>query len=233
MSESKKKTKTIQKETTQKEVLKIKEEKTEHKKHVTNEPKNSNKTKLIIASLIVILLIVIVFFFLNQYKYSFVIDNVKYVSNEYTPTEFFNELKINQTIYVSPVMKENGADPVVFNALNLWQISLIGNGITVIQLIRTTSENGTVLYCYTNDGNVYISKQIPVQECNAIINDSNKFVILMEKGNEKTALLSKNKLTVYSPLDSINVTNFSVIKQIFPNAEELVKQFNEAVYGIQ
>jgi hypothetical protein len=199
----------------------------------TKETKFSQKNKLLLFGIIFALIIVVlVFFFINQPKYSFVLDGVKYVSNDYTPTEFFKEFKTKQTVYVSPVMLDTKADPIVVNALNLWQIVLIGNNIGAVQLIRTTNEHGTLLHCYTNDGNVYVNKQISLQECNAIINDANNVVILLEIGNEKKAVLSKNKLIVYSPINAINATNFSIMKQIFPNAEEVVRIVNESVYGL-
>lgn len=219
-------------------------ENTQEKKQISEEnnvPKKNKKfstksflekNKLIIFGVFfLIIIIVLLFFFMNNYKYSFVLGEVRFVSNEYTPTDFFKEFKTKTRVYVSPVMKENGADPIVFNAMSLWQIALIGNGVEAVQLIRTTNENGNIIYCYTNDGNIYENKQITVQECNSIINDGNNFTVLMDKGNQSAALLTKNKLIVYSPLNVINATNFSVIKQIFPNAEELVRLVNESVYG--
>ena len=216
--------------------IKVKEKvdlkKTEHKKHVSKK-EFLQKNKLLLFGVIFILVVFILFFFfMNTYKYSFVLGGVKFVSNEYTPTEFFNDFKTKQTVYVSPVMIDTKADPIVVNVLNLWQIVLIGNNINAIQLIRATNENGNILYCYTNDGNVLMNKQITLNECNEIINDSKNTIILIEVGNENKAVLSKNKLVVYSQVNSINATNFSIMKQIFPNTEELIRIVNESVYGL-
>ncbi|HNV01227.1 MAG TPA: hypothetical protein PKK60_02250 [archaeon] len=216
--------------------IKVKEKvdlkKTEHKKHVSKK-EFLQKNKLLLFGVIFILVVFILFFFfMNTYKYSFVLGGVKFVSNEYTPTEFFNDFKTKQTVYVSPVMIDTKADPIVVNVLNLWQIVLIGNSINAIQLIRATNENGNILYCYTNDGNVLMNKQITLNECNEIINDSKNTIILIETGNESKAVLSKNKLVVYSQVNSINATNFSIMKQIFPNTEELIRIVNESVYGL-
>lgn len=228
----------VQKENSVMEKEEINEKKDdfkETKKEKNNSSKKSflQKNKLVVFGIIFVLVIVILFFFfMNTYKYSFVLGGVKFVSNEYTPTEFFNEFKTKTTVYVSPVMLDTKADPIVVNALNLWQIVLIGNNINAVQLIRATNANGDILYCYTNDGNVHINKIISVQECNAIINDTKNTIVLIEAGNESKAVLSKNKLVVYSPINSINSTNFSVMKQIFSNVEELVRLVNESVYGL-
>lgn len=228
----------VQKENSVMEKEEINEKKDdfkETKKEKNNSSKKSflQKNKLVVFGVIFVLVIVILFFFfMNTYKYSFVLGGVKFVSNEYTPTEFFNDFKTKQTVYVSPVMIDTKADPIVVNVLNLWQIVLIGNGVNAIQLIRATNENGNILYCYTNDGNVLMNKQITLNECNEIINDSKNTVILIEVGNENKAVMSKNKLVVYSQVNSINATNFSIMKQIFPNTEELIRIVNESVYGL-
>lgn len=203
-------------------------------KSVSKPKKKLSKRDFIVPALIVLIVLAIVFFvfFYNPYKYSFVIDGVSYVSNDYTPTDFFKSLRNESVVFVSPIMKENAADPLVLNALNLWQIVLIGNGISAVQLIREVDERGVLLRCHTNDGNVFSNRIVEKSECLDSLKTSANFVISFERSNSARAFMSPGKLVVYSPMDSINAVNYSIMKQVFSNSEALVASVNEKIYGV-
>lgn len=195
-----------------------------------------NKNFLLFAGIILVLVLVISVFFVffySPYKFRFDIEGVPYLSNEYVPTEFFNEFKQNEVVYVSPIMQEGVTDSLTFNALSLWQIVLIGNNVRAVQLIRVKGVEGNFVYCYTNDGNVFVSRQVSFEECSLTLNNPQNTVVFIEQSKEKKVLLEKNKLSVFSPIGAVSTTNFYVMRQIFPNAKELIDIVNEKIYGIQ
>ncbi len=187
---------------------------------------------LVVLAVFVLLLVYFLFFY-SPYKYGFSIEGVSYLSNNYVPTEFFNEFKQSNVVYVSPVMSEGVTDSLTFNALSLWQIVLIGNKISAVQMIRVKDADGKFAYCYTNDGNVYVSRQVSFEECSATLNDLQKTVIFIEQSKDTKAVLEKNRLSVFSPIGAVSTINFSVMKQIFPNAKQLIDIVNEKIYGVQ
>ena len=63
-----------------------------------------NKTLLIFASVmlfLVILFLIYSIFLSNPFKYSFNINGVDFVSNEFTPSSFFKEFRKNESFLVS------------------------------------------------------------------------------------------------------------------------------------
>ncbi len=114
--------------------------------------------------------------------------------------------------------------------MNLWQIVLIGNKITPIQLIRVT-ENKELIYCYTNFGNVTDSNQISIEQCNSVLNNKENFVIFIEEANTGV-FLENNRMTISSSEVQAGQVNFTVIKEIFTNAQEILDMVNQKIYGI-
>ena len=241
--------KTTKKKTTKKVVKKKTTKKTKEiipevlvkkdTKKKTTKKKNLLKQKnfLIIIVIIVILLIslfVSTALMSNQCglsRFSFTIQGIPYCSNTHTPTVFFNEFVENDIVYVSPILDELGADQLVVNAMNLWQVVLIGNEIKVIQLIRVKVDD-QIAYCYTNLGDVKTAEKISLEECNAIINDPETAVVSLEDGREKVVMDGK-KIYIYSSTSKvISQVNFAIIKQIFPNAQSILDIVNEKIYGI-
>jgi hypothetical protein len=200
-------------------------------KQIKNTKKKINSLQLIAGAVIVVLIIAIIYFsfFYSPYTYAFKVNGIPHYSNEYVPTEFFEIVKAQETIYVSPIMEDGKASPIFANVLNLWQIVLISNDINAIQLIRTTDSSGNLKGCYTNFGDVMQSEMISVEECNLII--QNEFVILPEEGNP-SVLMEGNKLYVFANEEIASQINFVVMSEIFPNARDALDIINETIYGL-
>jgi len=210
------------------------EEKISTSKNIEKENLKKTDFKLIFLVALAIVLLGVVYIYFSSpnggYTYFFNRGGINYYSNILTPNESFTQLKQQSVVYVSPILEENKASPYFTNSLNLWQIVLIGNKINPIQLIRVT-ENNELIYCYTNFGNVTDSNQISVQNCKAVLNNNENFVVYIEEGN-KGVLLENNKITVSSKETESGQVNFAVIKEIFPNAQEILDIVNQKIYGI-
>ena len=134
-------------------------------------------------------------------------------------------------MYVSPILDETGADQLTVNAMNLWQVILIGNDINATQLIRVRV-NEQISYCYTNKGDVQTAEKIGLEECNQILNNKENAVVFFENGREKV-VMNENKIWIYTSTNKvIGQVNFAIIKQIFPNAQSILDIVNEKIYGI-
>ena len=215
------------------------EEKMNEKKVSKKQKKNPLLQKNVLAIIAIFIILVIIFIsafsVINSpcgfSKYSFEIQGIPYCSNTYTPTTFFNEFSQNKMVYVSPILDELGADQFTVNAMNLWQVVLIGNNISATQLIRVRV-NGQISYCYTNVGDVQTAEKITLEECNQILNNKENAVVFLEEGKEKVVMES-NKIWIYSSTSKVvGQVNFAIIKQIFPNAQSILDKVNEKIYGI-
>jgi hypothetical protein len=195
---------------------------------------NSNLKKFFIPSIITIIILAIVYLFFFQNNYAFVVESngITYYSNEYTPTTFFEEFKQNKTIYISPLANENGFHNLTANAMNLWLVVLTGNNISPVQLIRMES-NGELMYCQTNQGDVMVSEQISAEECNAILNNPENAIVLINITGKNEVFMQKNKIIVNAQSESVvGQANFFVLKKGFSNAEEIVLKVNTGISNI-
>ena len=215
------------------------EEKMNEKKVSKKQKKNPLLQKNVLAIIAIFIVLVIIFVSVFSVvnspcafsKYSFSISGIPFCSNTYTPTTFFNEFSQNEMVYVSPILDEAGADQLVVNAMNLWQVILIGNDINATQLIRVRA-NDQIVYCYTNKGDVQTADKISLEACNQILNNNELAIVFLENGREKV-VMEKNKIWIYSSRSEvIGQVNFAIIKQIFPNAQSILDIVNEKIYGI-
>ncbi|MDD3083694.1 MAG: hypothetical protein PHP82_01595 [Candidatus ainarchaeum sp.] len=201
------------------------------KEKVIKKQVDNKKAFLSLGLLILVVLILFYFlFFYSPYKYSFTINNVPYYSNYYTPSSFFNTIKNEKIVFVSPLLEEENISPIMVNSMQLWNVVLNANNVNVVQLIRVT-KNGELSYCQTNDGNVEINKVLSLQECNVLLNNNN-WVVFIDEG-KTSVIIEENKVKVFSPRIESSMVNFSVIKEIFPNAQESLDIINQKIYGIQ
>jgi hypothetical protein len=215
------------------------EEKNTKKKTIKKKKQNPLKQKNVLIIIILAIIVIISLFISTAVltspcglsKFSFSIQGISYCSNTHTPSTFFGEFVKNEMVYVSPILDEIGADQLTVNALNLWQVVLIGNDINVTQLLRVRVDD-QISYCYTNRGDVKTAEKITLQECNEILNDVNTAVVMLQEGSEKVVMRGK-KIFIYSSTSKVvGQVNFAIIKQIFPNAQSVLDIVNEKIYGI-
>ena len=215
-------------------------EKMNEKKVSKKQKKNPLLQKNVLAIVAIFIVLVIIFIGVISivispcgfFKFSSNINGLYYCSNQYTPSVFFEEFKNLDEIYVSPALVEGEFESLEVNALLLWQVTLNSEQKNSIQLIRAVDEYNNLIYCSTNDGNIFNEKRLSKEECQLILNNQNKFFVLMEKGPEKV-ILEKNKIIIYSSnYKVVSQINFEVIKQIFSDAEKYRLIVNESIAGL-
>jgi hypothetical protein len=217
--------------------LKIKIENIIDNKSIINnldKTSENNYKKFILPLLLVVVLIVIgyVAFFQNNYTFEIESNGIMYYSNDYTPLTFFQDFKQNQTVYVSPIASENGMSNLTVNAMNLWLVVLAGNKINPVQLIRMEND-GELIQCYTNDGNVNVSRELTVDECKAILNNPENAKVLINFGENNEVFLEKNKIIINSEkVEVVSQVNLFVLKKGFSNAEEIIYNVNTGISNI-
>jgi hypothetical protein len=187
--------------------------------------------------LLVILIIAFLWIFLvflpSQYKFSFNINGVDFVSNEYMPSEFFREFKDNNSILVFVEAPNNAVDAWVANSMNLWLIALNADKKQAVLVIKNIDSSGKTLGCLTNDGNVLVSREMTVEECNLVENDFARAKIFIKLGSTNTVILSKNKLiSIASGTKTISNVNYYAIKEMYADFDDVLAKVNERINSI-
>jgi len=194
-----------------------------------------NKTPLIFglfAIIIIALLWVFLVFLPAQYKYSFNINGVDFVSNEYTPSEFFPKFKDNNSFVIVVDAPNNVVDAWTANSINLWLVALNADQKEAILLIKNINSSG-VAGCITNDGNVLVSREINADDCSLLENDSQKARIFIKLSDSDKAVLFENKLVINSSgTKTISLVNYFVIKEMYANFDEILALVNEKINAI-
>ncbi len=201
------------------------------KKHFTNK----NKAFLALA-LLVIVLVMAYFLFFSQptYRYSFDKSGVKFLSNEYTPSEFFKGIQDQNRFIVSIDLVDGNSSAWVVNSLNLWLIALNANHKETVSLVKTVDAQGNILSCLTNDANVLSSRSLTSEECYLFIADSNSVLVEINLAKEDKVILSKNKLQLFaSGTKTISSVNYIVIKQMYADFDTILAKVNERINSMK
>lgn len=196
----------------------------------------NNRTLLIFASialLLVILFLVYSIFVSSPYKYSFNISGVEFVSNNYTPSEFFKEFRTKSSFVVSMDVVDNASSSWVVNATNLWITALNFNKKETFLVVKNVNQNGEIANCLTNDSNVFVSRDLNADECRVILNDSTKAQVVIVLSNRDQVLMEENKLTIFaSGTKTISHVNYYAIKEMYSNFDEVLAIINEKIGSI-
>jgi preprotein translocase subunit SecG len=198
----------------------------------------SNSSPLLILAGVVLLLVVLFLIysvlFASPYKYSFNISGVDFVSNESTPSEFFNAFNDNNSFVVSVDVVNNASNAWVVNSMNLWLIALNADKKEAILIVKNVNSNGDINNCLTNDANVLESRELSSTECKLILNDESKGQIVILLSNKDEVLMEKNKVTIFaSGTKTISYVNYYVIKEMYTNFDDILAIINEKINSIK
>lgn len=210
------------------------------KKPVVGKKQNllSNKSPLLIltgaALILVILFLIYSVLFASAYKYSFNISGVDFVSNDYTPSEFFKSFNKNNSYVVSVDVVNNASNAWVVNSMNLWLIALNADHKDATLVVKNVNSNGDINNCLTNDANVLVSREISKDECTLILNDETKGQVVISLSNKDQVLLEKNKVTVFaSGTKTISHVNYYAIKEMYINFDDILSLINEKINSVR
>jgi len=116
-----------------------------------------------VALVLIVLFLIYSIIFTSPYKYSFNISGLDFVSNEYTPNEFFKEFKDNNSFVVSVDVVNNASNAWVVNSMNLWLIALNADHKETTLVVKNVNSTGDINSCLTNDSDVLVSRELLVK----------------------------------------------------------------------
>ena len=198
-------------------------------------------SKLPIYVILVFVIAVLAFVAFSGFQdpYLVSVDGVLFKGQGASPFELIPKLAKEGKFIVSAEIYQPGkaVNPLMSNASNLFVVVLIGNGKEVTQLIQAVDESGNLLFCETNFGDVKTQEQITVEQCNAMLNSSDKVVIEINFPNNElqsaVATVSENRIVVQSNSNAaINNSAFTVLQTMFSNAQDVLDKSNDLVKSI-
>ena len=199
--------------------------------------KKSNNLFLILGGVALVLIVLFLIYsllFTSQYKYSFNISGVEFVSNEYTPNEFFKEFKDNNSFVVSVDVVNNASNAWVVNSMNLWLIALNADHKETTLVVKNVNSTGDINSCLTNDSDVLVSRELSSEECKVILNDKTKGQVVVSLSDKDQVLMEKDKLTIFaSGTKTISNVNYFVIKEMYADFDNILAIINEKINSVK
>jgi hypothetical protein len=186
---------------------------------------------LILGAIVVVLVIAIYFaagFFANQSRFSFTINGLNYQSDVYTPSEFFDKVKASDNFIVSMELVDRDLDVWSVNARQLWIVALVSDKKSVLQVVKSVDTQGNLQYCSVNDSNILSERRLEVEECSALLADTNYLSINIKRANSAKAVLYANSVDIFVPKgESATWANYSFIKNVYPDFDRTLQIFQE------
>jgi len=188
----------------------------------------------------IVLFIVLIAFNSVSFGYSYYTqDNVLIASNHLEPKPYLEDLSNRKTFVVSPEMYESSTvNSFMGNSMNLFLVVLTGNDKNAILMARVLDEQGNFSYCKTNWGDFKTEETISKQACLDFLNSTNAVKILIEAPHSSElrpfVQVSVKEIKIRPKrISDLGLLSFSLLKEMFPNAREIVDKTNLIVHATQ
>ena len=206
-------------------------------------PQKIQKKQTIFLTIIVAILIALfsiaafLLFYPPGYKYRLEQEGIEFLSNYAEPAQMLKALGAKNSFIIAPEFEDNGsALPLMTSALTTFTGILVANKKEAITLLRIIDSAGELRYCSTNDGNRKIARNTTSEECNEILSGKQSVKILIESRNpwlsKPRVILEENKITIEpKELSALQRVSLLVLKAMYANSEDIIKQINERLGG--
>jgi len=192
------------------------------------------ETYFYITAIVAVLIVVLAgFIFINldltDYKYSVEREGIRFVSNS-EPSELFNEMRNSKTFIISPQFVEKGSENTyMVSTITLFSTVLIAKDKDVIIVGRVLDEDGNLVKCQTNLGDVKTNEELSGEECDLLLSDnfSTKIFISFPTGEAPLIELEPRIIRISpSSFDDISHVSFVAAKALYEDAEQIIDQVN-------
>lgn len=176
---------------------------------------------------------------LNPYKYSTVENGVEFLSDVQSPDAQLAALAEKRLFIVSPELYGQGtANSYMASSLVVFNAVLKANGRTAVSLARVLDEDGTLLFCQTNEGQALTNREISAEECEGWLADSEyvKVMVSMPDASLKMPRVIATKgsiLIMPDSFQSVSSVSFRALEKMYPNSAEIIDEINRMLAGLQ
>ena len=202
-----------------------------------------NKQIYFYLTVIVAILIVLLSAFIitniewEEYKYSVTRNGVEFVSNIDEPAVLLQELRETDSFLVSPeFVKQGPENAYMVSPLIIFSTVLSAKQKNLLTVGRVF-EDGELLECQSNLGEVLTNKEISKEECEQLLNDeiyAKIFVAMPDSSlSNPKVILEKGVMHIYpTSFDDVSDVSFIAIEAMYPDAEAIIDSVNEIVSRI-
>lgn len=191
-------------------------------------------------SIVIVALILAVLYFviLNPdlgNTYSVEEEGILFVGYGKPPADFFSEIRNSEKFVIAPQVAEEGTvNQYMGAALALFSAIISVKDKIVVSLPRVYNDSGEMLYCQTNDGNVFVNRTVDLDECNSVLGgkNPNQINILIEFPNTalpKSRVELKDYEITIKPrsYNEISRVSLVLIKVIYSDSGEIINRVNQ------
>lgn len=201
--------------------------------------KNAYFYLTIIVGVLVILLGVFVVLNTNfeSYKYSVERDNVDFVSNT-DPAQIFQEIKASEIFVISPQFVQKGPENShMLSSITLFSAVLTDKQKSIIVIGRIVDEQGNLVECQSNLGDVRVNQTLDLDLCKQMLNDPTNvriFVSFPDASLQKSKVVLEHKKITIIPatFESVSHTSFVVLDSLYDDSEAIIARVNQIVENI-
>ena len=195
-------------------------------------------TALLAVAIIVLAGFVVISLDFSQHKYSVVKDGVEFVSDYQEPSAMLADIRVSDSFVVSPVFTKKGVENNhMTSSLTLFTTVFTAKEKNVVVVARLVSdENGELISCQSNFGDLKVNKEISVDECEFLLSSSPGVKIFVErppsdkKLQSSVVLLEKGKITITpSSFESVSHVSFVVLSALYDDTESIISRINGIV----
>ncbi len=118
------------------------------------------------------------------------------------------------------------------NGQTLFSVVLTGNQKNVILLYKSFDQNGSLIGCRTNHGDVLRDEELSIAQCDALWNNFSGGRVLVAWPDSSLSIprvvFEGNTVIIQSnSFESISKTSFLVLKKTFSNSQAIIDQVND------
>src|SRR3989344_2897632 len=198
------------------------------------------KNKVFIITAVVVFLILVSAFIIitktgTQYKFEAEDKGIRFVSNYENPSDAFAEFSKRSSFIVSPsFIEDSPVNSKMGEAQLLLATVLVTEGKKTTQTVRSIDQQGKILFCATNDANVYVNREIGASECSEQLANESAIIFLIQQPNVsllKPEIELKEGAIEIRPrtYEEAPDVAFAAINAMYPNSRQIVARVNDLI----
>ena len=198
-------------------------------------PSKSNKFWIYAALIVLIVAVALAGIFAVPADSSRVIvEGIEFVSTDSGPLSHLPLIADEDEFIIAVQIHDPAAsgEEVMLNGSLLFVVVSTFNGKQATHLIRVLDETNNLSYCLTNYADALTEETLTAEECSALLQSSGKAVVLIDlpKPGLESPRVTLSGKTIHienSSFDSVGRASFTVLRAMFENADEALRESNK------
>ena len=162
-------------------------------------------------------------------------ENVEFVSNSADLPVLLQGMRESKTFVISPEFVEQGPEnSYMLSSVTLFAAVLADKEKNLVIVARVLDDNGNLVKCQTNLGDVKVNKELPLDECRGVLADSTSVRVLVslpDPGLSRVRVVVEENLVHIRPnsFESVSHSTFVFLEALYEDSGEIIDRVNTIV----